>query len=130
MTPKPVTKKLSARPPSNAALSHSSLWETLADTRLQLQFLQQRAREANDKALVNTLTSQITDLRKTISTARKKDHKDWTSEASTLVPQLIKAQSRLQTIIHQSETDQKWIRTLTRTLGAVDNILTLARRVI
>ncbi len=106
------------------------LLESLADSRISILYLARQAKEAKNNPLAKELTAKGHSLRKEMARIRRIATADWTKETVALLKRSKTAHSELAELIQDTDKSAKKIRTFTRALIAVSNILAVAKKVI
>ncbi|MBL8024262.1 MAG: hypothetical protein JNK54_08300 [Elusimicrobia bacterium] len=107
-----------------------SLLETLSESRISILQFARKSKEAQNDVLAEELTAQGQVLRLEISRIRQTVTPEWNKKTKLLIARAGTAQSELSKLIHEADKSEKKTRIFTRALGAVSNILALAKKVI
>jgi hypothetical protein len=108
----------------------TALLESLSDSRISILQLARKAKEAKNNSLAKELTAKGQSLRKEIERVRRTVTSDLDKGTKSIIAQAGAAQAQLAKIIQNAEKSSKKIAIFSRALGAVSNILALAKKVI
>jgi hypothetical protein len=103
--------------------------ESLAEARLTVLYLARRAVEAKDKKTADRLDAQGREIKAQIAALRAFPHENWASAARGLGEQFEKARARLGKITAKMNRDKAALQNAARALGALDDLLALAKKI-
>ncbi len=104
--------------------------ESLSESRMAVLYLARQAKEVKDNVLAKELTAQGQALRTEIARLRRRVTPEWNKTTKALIVRAGTAQSELAKLIQDADKSAKKMRVFTRALGAVSNILALAKKVL
>lgn len=108
----------------------AALLESLADTRIELLYLEQKAKEAGDKAAAKELAARGAALKTRIVELRRLAHAEWVAAATPLEERFRKAVLALEKVLERDAKRRKAVNAAARAVAAVDDVLTLTAKVL
>jgi phage shock protein A len=106
----------------------TDILESLAETRVTLAYLAQKAKEEGNADLARRLNEQSQTLREEIARLRKAGQSTWRGDAEGIADQFRKAQSELKEEVKKIEADRKALGRAVKVLSVVGKLVDLIGR--
>lgn len=107
-----------------------ALLESLTEARLDLVYLERKARESGDKAGAAALAQRAQTMKTQIADLRRLSHEDFRAAALPWAPRIEKAIGALQKVRERDQKRTKALNAAARTLAAADDALKVIAKVL